>query len=173
MKKFFSKLTPYNVLQLLIQIIGFSVFIFIFLGIINRSDNTAKIVSAEGLQELNKTRHSIAQLAINSNAVMWGLGSNKTTSENQWIYNGAYIILPDCIEYRDFQKALLTQRFKHKPPFMTASYCKNDVSIDSIEPESTQEIGHDQTRKYLICGKISFTYAWKKDQNINDKSCYD
>ena len=51
-KNFYSQLTPYKLLQLLIQIIGFSLFLLVFFGLAHRSDNTEKIVSAEGLQEL-------------------------------------------------------------------------------------------------------------------------
>ena len=68
-KNFYSQLTPYKLLQLLIQIIGFSLFLLVFFGLAHRADNTEKIVSAEGLQELNKTKDTIAQMATDLDAI--------------------------------------------------------------------------------------------------------
>jgi hypothetical protein len=170
-KNFYSQLTPYKLLQLLIQIIGFSLFLLVFFGLAHRADNTEKIVSAEGLQELNKTKDTIAQMATDLDAITWGLGGNKTASKNQWIYDGAYFVLPDCIEYKNFEELLFKQGFKYQFPSGGAFYCNNNVSISSIESETNQAVGEGATRKYWVCGRISFTYSWQKDKNDTNYSC--
>ena len=84
---------------------------------------------------------------------------------------GEIFVNPSKKEYKNFEELLFKQGFKYQFPSEGAFYCKNDVSISSVESESNQAVGEGAARKYWVCGRISFTYSWQKDKNDTNYSC--
>ena len=156
--------------EIIMNIIGGLFMVFFFLMLKYAPVNEEKELSPDGLAELNHTRNTVSELAQSLDAKVWGYGGAKYVDEHKWMYVGAHIVLPKCIEYDAFEEALYKQGFNLSGH--TADYCKKDVSISNISPEKDMVYGHDGNRKYLICGKTSFSISWKRGDHKDNPNCF-
>lgn len=131
-----------------------------------RSD-PSQILSEEGVSELTDTKNFIASFSNRFNVVSWSYGGARGLNKTGWNYHGAYIILKDCIDYRELQDYFKDNGFR-KSNALDHFQCRRDVNILNIQSEYSK-INKD---KYIVCGKISFNISWRKGGNLDNKNCW-
>ncbi|KLT73113.1 hypothetical protein PL75_04165 [Neisseria arctica] len=155
--------------EIIMKITSLLFVLFFFFMLKNSSKKPERFLSNNGLYELNHTKNTISELAQSLNAKLWDYGDGKYVEKNAWVYVGAYITLPKCIEYYAFKEALYNQGFNQIGN--TSYYCKKDVSITDIRAEKNMDYGVEADKKYYICGKISFSISWRQGEHKNNPKC--
>ena len=151
-------------IKLIVLIIGFFVFTSLYKDM-TRNANLSK----HGEIQFEQLKSDISKFALELNVHDWSYGTPRIISGERWSYSNAYLNLPECISFSDFEKIIMKQGFNST--YGGALYCKKDINILSIRAEDEKVFTSSNSTKILLCGKIMFNINWENGQNSKNANC--
>ena len=152
------------IIKLTTLAIGFIVLISLYIDMTSTAN-----LSDDGETQFKEFKIDISNFAQELNADDWSYGAPRVISNDRWSYSDAYLNLPKCISYLDFEKTIMKHGFKST--YGGALYCKKDINILSIRAEDEKVFTSSNSTKILLCGKIIFNVNWGKGQNSENANC--
>ena len=152
------------IIKLITLAIGFIMLISLYIDMTSTAN-----LSDDGETQFKEFKMDISNFSQELNADDWDVGAPRVILNDKWSYSGAYLNLPKCISYLDFEKTIMKHGFKSA--YGGALYCKKDINILSIRAEDEKVFTSSNSTKILLCGKIIFNVNWEKGQNSKNANC--